>query len=84
MPGPKALKIELTDAERKHLEKTVRKQTAPQRQARLCHRQNRAGQGVYRRAKRVGAASFYAHPRIMVQPDRAVVCDADQMHAVSG
>ena len=34
MPGPKALKIELTDAEREHLEKTVRKQTAPQRQVR--------------------------------------------------
>ena len=34
MPGPKALKNELTDAERKHLEKTVPKQTATQRQVR--------------------------------------------------
>ena len=34
MPGPKGLKIELTDAEREHLEKTVRKQTATQRQVR--------------------------------------------------
>jgi len=37
MPGPKALHIELTDAEREHLEKTVRKQTAPQRQVRRSH-----------------------------------------------
>ena len=34
MPGPKALPIELTDAERKHLEQTVRKRTASYRQVR--------------------------------------------------
>ena len=34
MPGPKALQIRLTDTARKHREKTVRKQTAPQRQVR--------------------------------------------------
>ena len=34
MPGPKALPIELTDVERKHLEKTVRKPTASYRQVR--------------------------------------------------
>jgi len=32
MPAPKALKIELTDAESEHIEKTVREQTATQRQ----------------------------------------------------
>ena len=31
MPGPGALEIALSDVEREHLEKTVRKQTAPQR-----------------------------------------------------
>jgi len=32
MSGPKALKLELSGGKREHLEKTVRKQTAPQRQ----------------------------------------------------
>jgi len=31
MPFPSALEIELSDDQREHLEKTVRKQTAPQR-----------------------------------------------------
>jgi len=31
MPGPRAVPIVLSDADRAHLEKTVRQQTAPQR-----------------------------------------------------
>ena len=46
MPGPEALKIELTDAEREHLEKTVRKQTATQRQVRRSKIVLMAGEGL--------------------------------------
>lgn len=46
MPGPKALHIELTDAEREHLEKTVRKRTAPQRQVRRSQIVLLAAEGV--------------------------------------
>ncbi len=46
MPGPKALKSELTDAEREHLEKTVRKQTATQRQVRRNKIVLMAGEGL--------------------------------------
>jgi len=46
MPGPKALRIELTDAEGEHLEKTVRKQTAPQRQVRRSKIVLMSGEGL--------------------------------------
>jgi len=46
MAGPKARKIELTDAEREHLEKTVRKQTATQRQMRRSKIVLMAGEGL--------------------------------------
>lgn len=46
MPGPEALHIELTDAERKDLEKTVCKQTAPQRQVRRSNIVLMAAEGV--------------------------------------
>jgi len=58
MPGPKALPIELTDAEREHLGKMVRKRTAPDRQVRRSQIVLLAADGMANRAP-IGLFALY-------------------------
>jgi transposase len=60
MPLPTAVEIELTDEQRAHLEKTVRKQTATQREVTRARIVLLAAEGVsnHEIARRLGCARY--------------------------
>ena len=60
MPLPTALEIELTDEQRAHLEKTVRRQTAPQRQVTRARIVLMAADGLsnHEIARRLGCSRY--------------------------
>jgi len=60
MPSPTALEIKLTDDQREHLEKTVRKRTATQREAQRARIVLTAAEGLsnHEIARRLGCARY--------------------------
>jgi len=63
MPGRAALEIELTDEQREHLEKTVRRRTAPQRAVMRARIVLLAAEGVSNHAigLRLGCSRYTAY-----------------------